>query len=90
MLNIILGLCIANGDGVKQDYKKAAKLYQKAADQGFNDAYTNLGILYVLGNGVKQDKIKTYQLWMEAAKLGDTSAQKNLDILCKQSPWACK
>ena len=76
--------------GVKQNYKKAIELYQKAVDQGYSAAQTNLGTIYVMGRGVKKDKIKAYQYWIKSAKEGDTTAQNNLDILCKESPWACK
>ncbi len=79
-----------NGQGVKQNYNKAAELFQKAADQGRSLAQYNLGFMYYSGKGIKKDKIKAYQLWMKAAKQGNGDAQNNLDILCKESPWACK
>jgi TPR repeat protein len=38
-----LGLMYLNGLGVSQDYAEAAKMFRKAADQGFADAQINLG-----------------------------------------------
>ncbi|MGE3259322.1 MAG: tetratricopeptide repeat protein [Geobacter sp.] len=43
------------GEGVKQDYKQAAKWYQKAADQGHASAQYNLGIVYENGYGITQN-----------------------------------
>ena len=47
--NIILGICIERGEGVKQDYKKAVEWFQKAADQGYASAQYNLGLRYANG-----------------------------------------
>jgi hypothetical protein len=41
-----LGLLYANGTGVPKDSAKAAALWQKAAEQGYPAAQTNLGYLY--------------------------------------------
>ncbi|HIC12071.1 MAG TPA: sel1 repeat family protein [Sulfurimonas sp.] len=48
-----LGMIYEKGQGVKQNYIKAAKLYQKAADQEHAGAQANLGFLYYYGQGVK-------------------------------------
>ena len=47
-----LGVKYERGEGVKQDYKKAANFYQKAADQGNANAQANLAVLYIWGKGV--------------------------------------
>jgi TPR repeat protein len=85
-----LGNMYYNGEGVQQDYKKAAHYLEEAAQKGNDMASNLLAILYVQGKGVKMDKMKAYNLWLEAAKRGDEVSQKNLDILCKESPWVCK
>ena len=51
----ILALLHANGDGVPQDYKTAAKWYALAAEQGHPSAQYNLGELHRSGRGVLQD-----------------------------------
>ncbi len=40
---------------MKQDYKEAFKWYRKAAEQGNDEAQSNLGLCYENGQGVKQD-----------------------------------
>ena len=50
-----LGLMYANGRGVPQDDKEAAKWYTLAAEQGFANAQLNLGVMYDIGEGVPQD-----------------------------------
>jgi len=49
-----------------KDYKEAAELFSKAAEQGHADAQYNLGELYNKGRGVKRNK-KTAQKWYKAA-----------------------
>ena len=43
------------GKGVKKDYKKAFKFYEKSANQGDANAQFLLGNFYSLGEGVKQN-----------------------------------
>jgi TPR repeat protein len=43
---------LAFGKGVLKDYKQAVYWYQKAADQGYAKAQSNLGIAYAFGKGV--------------------------------------
>ena len=54
----ILGRMYANGKGVTQNYKEAAKWSKKAANQGNADAQYNLGLLYA--NGLVEGFIKTF------------------------------
>ena len=57
-----LGVMYANGQAVRQDYKKAFEWYSKAANQGYAEAQYNLGVMYKKGHGVRQDlkKAKEY------------------------------
>ena len=59
-----LAVLYYKGENVKQDYKKAAELFEKAALQGVPDAQYNLGIFYQNGYGVKQDFTKAVE-WYE-------------------------
>ena len=43
------------GRGVKQDSKKAALWFRKAAEQGHSMAQSNLGVMYCQGLGVQQN-----------------------------------
>lgn len=47
----ILGLCYANGTGVRQNNKEAVYWYRKSANQGYANAQNNLGNCYKYGNG---------------------------------------
>ncbi|MBS0987043.1 tetratricopeptide repeat protein, partial [Acetobacter thailandicus] len=50
-----LGSMYEIGQGVPQDYLKAAELFSKAANQGLPEAQFNLGNMYAHGRGVPQD-----------------------------------
>ena len=53
----ILGMKYYNGDGVSENRTKAAKLFQKAAEQGYARAQLMLGHIYSIGglSGYPQD-----------------------------------
>ena len=75
-----LGVMYNKGQGVQQDYVKAAKWYRKAADAGYFKAQTNLGVLYANGHGVKQDYREAVAWFLKAAAQNDAEAQHNLGI----------
>src|SRR5665213_1646830 len=61
----------AKGDGVPQDYGRAAEYMRQAADQGHAFAQNDLGAFYAKGLGVKQDYQAAAQWYEKAAKNGD-------------------
>ena len=62
----------ANGmDNVPTDYRQAAIWYQKASDQGHDEAMQELGYLYEQGLGVEKDPLKALNLQREASGLGE-------------------
>ena len=65
-----LGILYFNGDSVKQDYKKASELYNKACEMGNASGCHNLGLLYFNGDGVKQDYNKAMEFFGKACDLG--------------------
>ena len=71
-----LGMMYEKGQGVIQNYVKAAKFYQKAANQGDTSAQNKLGFMYVKGQGVKQSNVKAKELFRKACDGG--------------SEWGCK
>ena len=74
-----LGYCYDHGDlGLVPSHKKAARLYQRAAELGDVMAMFNLGISYDHGRGVKLDKKKAAKYWRMAADRGHANAQFNL------------
>jgi TPR repeat protein len=73
-----LGALYANGKGVKQDSKAAAKWLRKSAKQGFFPAQTLLGWCYAGGNGVSQDMGDALEWYSKAAEQGDADAMCSL------------
>ena len=58
-----IGLCYAEGKGVPKDIALAKKWYEKAANQGVQQAILALGEMYYFGRGVEQDYSKAVQLF---------------------------
>jgi hypothetical protein len=52
--------------GVPQNYAEAVKWYRKAAEQGFAEAQTNLGMMYFTGQGVPKDYVLAH-MWFNLA-----------------------
>lgn len=61
-----------------QNYDKAFKLYQKAAEQGHVKAIDNLAWCYNDGKGVKEDKAEAVKWWRKAAEQGYANSQCSL------------
>eukprot|EP00930_Biecheleria_cincta_P077851 TRINITY_DN6516_c2_g1_i1.p1 TRINITY_DN6516_c2_g1~~TRINITY_DN6516_c2_g1_i1.p1 ORF type:complete len:340 (-),score=68.44 TRINITY_DN6516_c2_g1_i1:184-1203(-) len=75
-----LGLQYANGEGVKQDGKKAMSLFDKAASKGIVNAFTQMGSLMFEGTaGVKQEKDMGLSAWRLAESKGDAEAKHILE-----------
>src|SRR5690349_14435704 len=66
----VLGVRYAEGNGVSQDYLKAAELYRKAADRGYAPAQYSLAYLYENGLGVTQDLAEALSWYRKAAEQG--------------------
>lgn len=82
-----LGALYANGKGVEQDSKIAAKWLRKAAKQGWMAAQTLLGWCYAGGNGVSQNMAEALEWYSAAAEQGDTDAMCSLaDIYSSGQP----
>ncbi|MGI6590881.1 MAG: tetratricopeptide repeat protein [Eggerthellaceae bacterium] len=73
-----LGALYYLGEVVDQDYKKAAELYQMAADWGSVQGLVNLGYIYEYGRTGTPDYLKAYQCYSLAAALANAS-----EALCK-------
>ena len=74
------GVRYAFGDGVPQDYAKAAEYFMRAAIQGLPDAQYNLGALFDKGLGVPKDPVRAAIWYHSAAEQGHASAQLNLGL----------
>ncbi len=69
------------GDGVRQDYAKAADCYLEAAERGMPKAQFSLGVMYSNGCGVPQDYSKAVHWYREAAEQEMPKAQFNLGVM---------
>lgn len=78
-----LGVMYRKGEGVRQDYAKAAKWFRKAAEQGLAEAQNNLGGLYATGLGVKQDNVEAYKWFSLAASRKLAAGGENRDRIAK-------
>jgi TPR repeat protein len=70
-----------NGQGVSQDYSKAAHYYKLSADQGDADAQNNLALMYYYERGVKQDYKEASKYYKLAADQGNAQAQNSLALM---------
>ena len=70
-----------NGQGVTQDYSKAAQYYKLSADQGDADAQNNLALMYYYERCVKQDYKKASKYYKLAADQGNAQAQNSLALM---------
>ena len=66
-----------NGNGVSQDYADAVQWYRRAADQGYDLAQHNIGVIYANGDGVPQDYVQAHMWWNLYAAQGNEGARDN-------------
>ena len=76
-----LGKMFDDGDGVDQDFDKAACYYTDAAEQGHAEAQFQLGIMHGNGQGVTRDNAEVLHWFRRAAERGHVKAQYNLGTM---------
>jgi localization factor PodJL len=76
-----VGARLAEGKGTNQNFKDAAKWYQRSASQGFAQAQYRLGTLYERGLGLKPDLARAADWYKRAAEQGNIKAMHNLAVL---------
>ncbi len=67
---VIVGDWYWYGIHVKQDYDKAAQLFQSSAEQGNLEAQDNIAYCYYLGNGVPENDNRAIWWYQKAADVG--------------------
>ena len=74
-----------SGQGVDVNYKKAIEWYKKAAEQGYEGAQYNLGVIYEFGLGVGQSDSMAMRWYAKADAQNDVDAQARINgILAKR------
>ena len=76
-----VGARLAEGKGTTQNFKDAAKWYQRSAAKGFVQAQYRLGTLYERGLGMKADQARAEDWYTRAAEQGNVKAMHNLAVL---------
>lgn len=76
-----IGVCYYNGDGVEQDYKKAAEWFWKTAEKGNVTGQYNLGYMYDYGKGFEQDHQQALYWYQKAAGQGHKNSMNNLGVM---------
>ena len=76
-----LAVCYAEGKGVAQDYKKAIKLYEKAAKKNYIESQIELADMYIQGQGTKKDFKKAIKWLEKAAKQANVNASSASDAM---------
>ena len=75
----MLGWLYRDGNhGTRQNYKKAAEWYQRAAELGYSSSQHYLGVMYSLGRGVRKDGNKAVEWIGKAADQGNPAAVRDL------------
>lgn len=77
----LLGSMYYLGNGVAQDYAKAAYWLRRAAEQGDAKAQVMLGEMYHDGTGVAQDYVQSASWYRKAAEQGNEYAQRTLGLM---------
>ena len=70
-----------HGEGVKQSYKMARRLWEQAAQQGNSYAMYDLGLMYQHGRGVEQSYEKAFEYYEQAQHVGHASTQYYLGTM---------
>jgi localization factor PodJL len=76
-----VGSRLAEGKGGSQNFKDAAKWYQRSADKGFAQSQYRLGTLYERGLGLKADPARAREWYQQAAESGHIKAMHNLAVM---------
>ncbi len=76
-----LALNYYHGNGVSENKKESAELWQKLADLDHTNAALNLAVMYRNGDGVVENKKKAAELYQQASDLGNSSATCQLAIM---------
>lgn len=69
------------GNGVEQDYVRAAELYLKAATYGNDFAQIKIGLCYEFGYGVEKDYVKAMEWYQKAAEHNNALAQAHIGFM---------
>jgi TPR repeat protein len=87
----MLGCLYRDGrHGTRQNYKKAAEWYQRAAELGYSSSQHYLGAMYLHGRGVRKDGDKAVEWMCKAADQGNAAAMRDLGNIYRDGNGVAK
>jgi len=69
--------------GVDKNYSTAVEWYRKAAEQGYEGAQFNLGVMYDKGWDVDKNELTAVEWYRKAVEQGHAIAQYSIDRMRK-------
>jgi TPR repeat protein len=75
-----LGAAYERGLGVREDKATAVNYYRIAADQGYEPAINDLGLMLWYGRGTNVNKDEAIALWVAGARKGVWQSKHNLEF----------
>lgn len=75
-----LGVLYALGEGVTQNYRRAAQLFKTSAEHGVAEAQYNIAVMYSEGLGIARNPKEATLWYRRAAAQGNPSAAFNLGV----------
>jgi TPR repeat protein len=79
-----LAFMYSQGNGVVQDFAKAAFWYRKVAEQGYRDEQFRLGSMYYSGRGVPKAYHQALDWYRKAGNSGQPQAQQHLGRMYRE------
>lgn len=70
-----------NVQGVSRDFRRAARWFRRAAEQGHTGAQYNMGVLHLHGHGVAQDPVMAYAWLRQAERQGHANSAQLVALL---------
>ena len=71
----------STGIGIPENDAEAVKWFRLAAEQGYSQAQSNLGVMYAYGDGVPMNYLTAY-VWMSvSAAQGNQNARGNIEVV---------
>ncbi|RHZ89539.1 hypothetical protein Glove_13g49 [Diversispora epigaea] len=78
-LNIFLGCCYKDGEGIERDYKKSFEWFKKAAKNNYSYSQYMLGKFFYEGFGTKKDIVNAIYWLNKAKENGNADANELLE-----------
>lgn len=82
-----LGVMYEKGNGIEQNWQKAAEIYKMAAEKGDGKAQYNIGWCYYHGKGVNKNKVEAKKWLHKASDQGHEGAKEWIDAMIAEGDY---